>query len=1006
MKWLFKLLGFITVGALLVFIVALIAIYRLIHLGELQQFVAEEIERQTRLKVTLGSASFEWGRETGVSFRDFVLVGPEDPVPLITAEKIFMRVALWPALRRQVDLRELQFHRPTVRLTRGAEGRFAIQDVFFLMLKQRQRAAQVTLDVREIETRDATVVFVDQAAAAPTPIYLRDFNLRVARRRGADDALEFAAEGAVEKGEESARFASSGTFLSPAEGFDLRRSRVEAEVRLIGIPIGIWRSYYSLPSVKSARGTLTARLDWKGSWDKELRVGGRVDFEQLSVEAPEIFAAPLAAGSGQLNFEIESVAGGALRLPRLDFRSKEISFSATGSLSPAVAGESTLDFSLTTPFISVATAKKYLPASAVKNSGIEEVLHRLRQGEFKLNRARLTAGFSEFPELFSRGFAERMELDADFKAIEIAPKTRHDPLWRGWSGKIEIAKSALSCKGLAGFYGSSRVIEADGRYEFSKSRPVFEARIRGEANLAELRSLLEHGFALSAGARFVSYLDELDGKSPFAVSVRGGSGSIESLEGKLTLDRARLRVGDVRLSQLRGVLAITPKEIRLGKMAASAAGSPVTFQGVVRDYLTDRGAVDLTVSFAELKSGILARLLFAAGSAEDPGTARGTLRYRASLSSLGDGQWHGQVDLVGAQLPLFDEPFREVDGRLRLNGRDFDIQGLRGAFLGSRFEFGGEWRSSRVPQLLFQLTSPNMDLGLLLDRLDGESSAWYDRLQAKGTLDLKSGKYDAFEFSEMRADLTLDKKKWRVENLRAQARGGGGVSGSGTFTDDVDRPGFTAKAEIQGVPFQEFLRWFDLKTGDITGGVNLAGQLESAGADGSERRKNMSGSFHLEIQNGVVRRFRALVLIFNLLDLSRWFSLQLPDVNQQGVRFRKITGDFKVSQGIYATENFFVDSDDLRISGAGKFDGAKGEVDMVVAVRPFPGLDTAVSYIPLIGQGLAAIKNSLLVASFRIRGPIHDPVVTPAPLSTLSEFFFGALAVPKSLLGLPGEEKK
>ena len=76
------------------------------------------------------------------------------------------------------------------------------------------------------------------------------------------------------------------------------------------------------------------------------------------------------------------------------------------------------------------------------------------------------------------------------------------------------------------------------------------------------------------------------------------------------------------------------------------------------------------------------------------------------------------------------------------------------------------------------------------------------------------------------------------------------------------------------------------------------------------------------------------------------------------------------------------------------------------AVRPFPGVDTAVNYLPLIGQGLAAIKNSLLVASFNVRGPVDDPSVSPAPLSTLSEFFYGARAIPKGVIGLPREEKR
>jgi uncharacterized protein YhdP len=151
---------------------------------------------------------------------------------------------------------------------------------------------------------------------------------------------------------------------------------------------------------------------------------------------------------------------------------------------------------------------------------------------------------------------------------------------------------------------------------------------------------------------------------------------------------------------------------------------------------------------------------------------------------------------------------------------------------------------------------------------------------------------------------------------------------------------------------------------------------------------------------------RVVVQILNLLDLSRWFTLQLPDLTKQGIRFRSIAGDFRVTNGVYSTENLIVDSSDLRMTGVGKIDVPKDQLDFVVAVRPFAGIDTGLSYIPLLGRSVAAIKNSFLVASFNITGRIDDPTITPAPLGTLSEWFWGVLGIPKNIIGFGGGEKK
>jgi hypothetical protein len=192
----------------------------------------------------------------------------------------------------------------------------------------------------------------------------------------------------------------------------------------------------------------------------------------------------------------------------------------------------------------------------------------------------------------------------------------------------------------------------------------------------------------------------------------------------------------------------------------------------------------------------------------------------------------------------------------------------------------------------------------------------------------------------------------------------------------------------------------------MTGTVNLTGNIESSGRDGAERKRNLHGAFNLKIEDGTLHRLRLLVQILNLLDLSRWFTFKMPDLSKQGIRFRKITGDFKITNGVYSTNNLIVDSDDLRMTGEGKIDVPKDEIDFVVAVRPFAGIDTVIGYIPLIGRSIAAIKNSFLVASFNINGPIDEPTITPAPLSTLSEVVLGVLGIPKSIIGFLGEEKK
>jgi len=316
----------------------------------------------------------------------------------------------------------------------------------------------------------------------------------------------------------------------------------------------------------------------------------------------------------------------------------------------------------------------------------------------------------------------------------------------------------------------------------------------------------------------------------------------------------------------------------------------------------------------------------------------------------------------------------------------------------------GRWGSGEKPQLLFDFSAPYLDVTYLISQLDPESSDFYANLVAEGTISLGKGKIKNFEFADLKTRATIDHRVWRLTDLAARSAGGQ-IQGVTTIYDRPETLGVAAEPRIQGVPVQSFLNWFDITNTEMTGKVHLTGKLETVGRNDPERKRHLNGAFSLRIEDGTINRMRIIVQILNLLDLSRWFTLQLPDLTKQGIRFRSITADFKVTNGVYTTENLIVDSTDLRMTGAGKIDVPGDQVDFIVAVRPFAGIDSAISYIPLLGRSIAAIKNSLLVASFNVTGRIDDPTITPAPLGTLSEWFWGVLGIPKNIIGF-GEGTK
>ncbi len=1027
MRTTLKLLVFAAALFGLFLIVSFLAFYQLLSVGEFRRFLIGEIEQNTKFNVRLGEAQLEVGRILGVGFHDLALSEPGGAEPVITAERITARVALLPLLRRKLVFYEIRLDKPGAQVARDKDGKIPLLDRLLNLPFFKSAASQFAFDLRALKITGARIDLLDYYLEGTTrSARLENLDLDLRRLRGAalrdfarnlvrgkrdqpqGAALEFDLKTAVATEGKEARLRVKGTMVFPSEPLEIDKAWWNADAQMTDLPAPLIQSYAGsrLP-VNSLSGSLNGRFHLEGNPKQRLQAKGEIFFKQLAVEAPEIFSAPLSPGEGRVDLDV-SWQPQRWELSRCDLRVQDLQFAVTGALRAADSEDLQLQLTVTAPPLSVAAVKRYLPPKWIAAAHAESFVAALQVGNVKLNRAEVNASLSRLRASIAKGgFADAASLDVEFRGIAANAAGGYPPL-RGFQGKVILEKGLLSFKEISGDFGQSRLASVDGSYRWSGTdQGALQLRARGEADLGELREQMQQGLLPAQVIKAAAAIQEMAGRGKFDLAVNRTAESVPLAEGTITLDGARIRLNDFPLTEVRGEIALTPAEIKAEKVRALLSGSPVQIQLALKDYTADNGVFDLVVESAGVRAGVVARWLLSSGSLQDPGMVRGAVRYRGALGTTESRKLTGTLDLANAQLavrPLL-QPLRDLNGRISIDEAGIDFHNLKGLLVGLPAGFNGRWRFAQNPQLLFDFTAPNLDVSYFYSQLNPEAAEFYANLQGVGKLTLGQGRIKAFQFSDLKADVTIDRRVWRLGNIVARSAGGS-VQGSATFTDQPGILGISVEPKIQGVPVQGVLDWLEAGKAEMTGKVDLTGKLEWRGKDAAERKRSVEGSFNLRIEDGTIGRMRFVVQILNFLDLSRWFTLQAPDIGKQGIRFRAVTGDFKVTQGVYATENLVVDSDDLRMTGQGKVDLPKDEIDFIVAARPFAGIDTVIGYIPLIGRSIAAIKNSFLVGSFNVRGPIEDPTITPAPLGTLSEWFWGVLGIPKNIIGLSGEETK
>jgi uncharacterized protein involved in outer membrane biogenesis len=1021
MKKLLKLGVFFAATSILLLIIGSLAFYHLLRVGEFRRFLISQLEQQTQLEVQLGEGDFDIGWIAGIGFRDLKLSEPAAAQPLLTAERITARLALLPLLQRKLIFYDVRLLKPAAQLVRENDGRIPLLDKLLTLPFLQQNSREYEFDLRSIKIQQAQLQWIDRLPHGdPVRFIVRDLDaeiervggrqlselirglLKIGEKRPPGVVLQIALKGTLERDSQNSSLSLKGKLVLPQDAFVFRNAWWSADIKVNDLPANLLIEYGRgrIP-FKSMSGRLAQQIHIEGRPSESLQVSGDLEFKQLGLNGPELFATPLNAGDGKLSFTAEWTPR-RVAFSQLTIFSSDVSVSITGEMRSTNA-DSHLQLQLSASAMPLAAVRNFIPTKLLAPQ-VESLLANIQEGEVIIKKAGIDASLAQMRHWAETGIGEGISFQAELRDLGLKLNRDGALLLRDVQGHVTLENNLITLTDINGQYGNSRLNKVAGTYALHDGALKLQAR--GDLDLAEVREQLLLG-VFPAQANMLADIQELNGRGRAEVSLHRIKEAPPQITGTLALDNAQLRKDDFLLSQLRGEIDFTGTEVKAEKMDATISESPIQIAFILRDYASQDGIFDLRVDSTGMKSGIITRLLLSSGSVNDPGIVRGSVRYQGSLTNKDKRSFTGSLDLVDVQLatPPLLQPIRALNGNIKIDESGIDFQNVRGLVVGFPSAVSGRWRYAERPQLLFDFRAPKLDITYLLSQVDAESSEFYTNLQAQGRIAIASGKIKAIEFGELKSDLTIDRRVWRLSNLTARAAGGA-VQAKASIDDRPDTLSIQTDSQIRGVPVQSFLRWFDMTTTEMSGTVNLAGSLETTGNDDAERKKNLNGAFNLKIDEGIIHRMRILVQILNLLDLSRWFTLQLPDLTKDGIRFRSIAADFKVNNGVYSTKNLVVDSDDLRMTGTGRIDVPKDDIDFIIAVRPFAGIDSAINHIPLLGRGIAAIKNSFLVASFNIKGSIEEPTITPAPLGTLSEWFWGVLGIPKNAIGFGDDQKR
>jgi hypothetical protein len=352
-----------------------------------------------------------------------------------------------------------------------------------------------------------------------------------------------------------------------------------------------------------------------------------------------------------------------------------------------------------------------------------------------------------------------------------------------------------------------------------------------------------------------------------------------------------------------------------------------------------------------------------------------------------------------------------MEGSLLLSPDQIRIVGLKGMIGNSQISFSGTFsrligteKSSRVKGnfFIFELNSPSLDLDSLFPKKEGEGRLSFEKLRDwlsawsfDGRVEVGQGRYRNLSFQDLKMEMKTVGE--RLVFGPFQFKGLGGDLWGGGWIAPIEKGiRFEITPRLSNMEAKAFLRALlqkeEAEKIDVTGRVHIDRlELRGEGEDFHRVKESLNGTLRLEVENGVIERWRTLARIFSILNVSQLFSGRLPDLKTKGLPYRQIMANIQVKDGVASTEDFIVQSDAMRISLLGKIDLVKNQIDATIGVHPLVTVDMILSHLPLAGYILTGQDKAFLSYIYEVKGDLDDPVIEAVPIKGLGENFWGII---------------
>ncbi|MBI4665048.1 MAG: AsmA-like C-terminal domain-containing protein [Nitrospinae bacterium] len=577
----------------------------------------------------------------------------------------------------------------------------------------------------------------------------------------------------------------------------------------------------------------------------------------------------------------------------------------------------------------------------------------------------------------------------------------------GLSGEIAGDLKEIKLTGVKWLAGASSFALNGSLKDTLKKKPGFDMKLGGAISLEDMGSI-----------KFLAYNRMLyqTGLGLLDMGVKGRFGDFK-MDYKLDLTGAEYRLLDVihKFKGTKNVYTFTGairngEKVTIDRLNVDIGGSRIVVSGGIGEFLRGQG-IDLTIETDGARLDDLDRFFLFFDDIQGAGGIKGKFSMQSAEGKPIKLAGYGVFEGAAFKLPVLDGVINQSHGEFELINNRIFLKNAGGRFNDAVFDVTGQGLFGDRPEFTLNIEADNLNLSDFFGKPLPDDAPEPPARQAALTeptptpdwiwnlyIKSKKGGIGILNYTGLNVRIKYDRDTFHVNPLTFDAHGGRWRWSGDIYLPKEPGITFDSRIDVEDLSFDRFLAESLGAGKDITGKLNLRGDISGKGSLWREMKRSLSGRLEARAGGGVIHRFNALAKIFSLLNVLQYFKLKFPDLAVDGMPYNSMSADFDVKGGVARTENLMVDSEAMRISAIGGYDIGANTVDAQIGIMPFVTVDRVLSSIPVAGYILTGENKGFLVTYFEAKGPLGDPEVNAIPIESLAG---GIAGIFKRLFELP-----